>query len=115
MSDTGGSRLVASSLLLAVIFAVVAVVLAAPDTAAQLLGWFVAGMAVGVVDRIRLRRRPHTAPPVRGTARIVVIGIGVVVVAAARVFFGEGFVPVLMAFGSGAVLVGAIPRGAKMR
>jgi hypothetical protein len=111
----GGSRFVAINLVLAVAFAGVAVVLAAPDTGTQLLAWFLAGLAVGALDRLRLQHRHRKATQLRGNARIVVLGIGVVVVAAARVFFGEGFVPALMAFGSGAVLIGAFPPGAKGR
>jgi hypothetical protein len=115
MSDMGRFRFVPINLVLAVVFAGVAVVLAAPDTGTQLLGWFAAGAALGVLNWLWLVRRRQRATRIRGNARLVVIGIGVVVVAAARVFLGEGFVPVLMAFGSGVVLIGAFPPGAKTR
>ena len=110
MTATAPARYVSSNLALAIMFAGVAAFLAEPGTGAELFGWFAVGVAVGVGNWLWLRhRRRRRAARLGGNARIVAVGMGVVVVAGARVFFGEGFVPVLMAFGAGAVLIGAYP------
>jgi len=113
----GGVRFVAVNLVLAVVFAFVAFVVAEADAGSLLLAWFTAGVAVGALNWLwlRLRRPRRVRRQLQGIARIVVIGSGVVVVTVARVFLGPEFVPVLLAFGSGVVLIGAFPPRVRTR